>query len=239
MKEKFLVSFCFKASTNTFPQQKSVKNHKTVCFLQNNIFIDQCLWKCFESNKNKNPLALKLTSTFISSHKKNYCCYFTNIFSSPKIFLLLHLYIFPFCCVQGVGQPSHSKIGLIWVTFVTFWKLYLCCNLFVDRCSTSEKVLSTQQTLVRARPTQKCPKQTVCRSFSTVDIYCNPDHARNVTNNINWITWVMDNCCLLFSSEFTKEQKESLSRCRIFLWKKKIFLSKRSHSDLILKLSQL
>jgi len=185
-------------------------------------------------------LPLKLTSTFISPPtQKNCCCYFTNIFPPPKIFLLLHLYIFPFCCVQGVGQPSHSKIGLIWVTFVTFWKLYLCCNLFVDRCSTSEKVLSTQQTLVRARPTQKCPKQTVCRSFSTVDIYCNPDHARNVTNNINWITWVMDNCCLLFSSEFTKEQKESLSRCRIFLWKKKIFLSKRSHSDLILKLSQL
>ena len=178
--------------------------------------------------------------SFPPTQKKNYCCYFTNVFSlSPKIFLLLHLYIFPFCCVKGVGQPSHSKIGLICVTFVTFWKLYLCCNLFVDRCSTSEKVLSTQQTLVRARPTQKCPKQTVCRSFSTVDIYCNPDHARNVTNNINWITWVMDNCCLLFSSEFTKEQKESLSRCRIFLWKKKIFLSKRSHSDLILKLSQL
>jgi len=169
---------------------------------------------------------LLLFHKYFSLPSKNIFCHFINIFSL-------------FSCVKGVGQPSHSKIGLIWVTFVTFWKLYLCCNLFVDRCSTSEKVLSTQQTLVRARPTQKCPKQTVCRSFSTVDIYCNPDHARNVTNNINWITWVMDNCCLLFSSEFTKEQKESLSRCRIFLWKKKIFLSKRSHSDLILKLSQL
>ena len=188
------------------------------------ISIDQCRWKWFESNKSKNPLALKLTSTFISSHTKKNCCLSQIFFLPQEYFLLLHLYIFPFCCVKGVGQPSHSKIGLIWVTFVTFWKLYLCCNLFVDRCSTSEKVLSTQQTLVRARPTQKCPKQTVCRSFSTVDIYCNPDHARNVTNNINWITWVMDNCCLLFSSEFTKEQKESLSRCRIFLWKKDISL---------------
>ena len=164
---------------------------------------------------------------------------FHKYFFLPKNIFATSFIYFPFLLCKRCRPTSHSKIGLIWVTFVTFWKLYLCCNLFVDRCSTSEKVLSTQQTLVRARPTQKCPKQTVCRSFSTVDIYCNPDHARNVTNNINWITWVMDNCCLLFSSEFTKEQKESLSRCRIFLWKKKIFLSKRSHSDLILKLSQL
>ena len=202
----------------------------------------------------KQYIKVNVNENVLSQTKKSSCPEvdkYIHFLPQKKLLLLFHKYFFlpknifatsfiyfPFLLCKRCRPTSHSKIGLIWVTFVTFWKLYLCCNLFVDRCSTSEKVLSTQQTLVRARPTQKCPKQTVCRSFSTVDIYCNPDHARNVTNNINWITWVMDNCCLLFSSEFTKEQKESLSRCRIFLWKK-IFLSKRSHSDLILKLSQL
>ena len=61
------------------------------------------------------------------------------------------------------------------VTFVPFWKLYLCCNLFVDRClAASKKVLSTPTTPHCGRDTNNAQEQQVCWWFSTVDIYCNP-----------------------------------------------------------------
>jgi len=133
-------------------------------------------------------------------------------------------------------QQTHFTIGLIWrwVTFVPFWKLYLCCNLFLDRCvAASKKVLSTPTTPHCGRNTKNAQEQKVCWWFSTVDIYCKPPHTRNVMINIKLNLSDTDNFCPARSLRNSPKNNKNLVH-RIFLWKtttKMIFLSKPRHSE--------